>query len=225
MLNNSAFAALSLSITNKQEFRIIPAGHFSAVDGRPVGGVWSMTADMGAKMVATAQSRQIDYVIDYEHQTMLSETNGKPAPAAGWFKNLAWRNDGLYVIDARWTAQAKVMLDSEQYRFISPTFLYDKRTFEINGLLNISLTNVPALHGLTDLALLKIDNALPVANNFPPDWTERQIENFVRVFGEPSNLALLKVETSLPLDHKFPSGWTEQQMENFVRTFGDPSNF
>ena len=187
MINNIEFAALSLSIMNKQEFRIIPAGYFSGVDGRPVGGVWSMTAIMGAKMVAAAQSRQIDYVIDYEHQTMLSETNGKPAPAAGWFKNLAWRNDGLYVTDARWTAQAKVMLDSEQYRFISPTFLYDKRTFEINELLNISLTNSPALHGLTDLALLKAGNPLPLAHKFPPDWTEQQMENFVRAFGDPSN--------------------------------------
>jgi phage I-like protein len=148
------FSAFSLQVTGKQEFRIIPAGRFKASDGRPAGGMWSMNGANGAKMVDAAQRRQSDYVIDYEHQTMLSNTNGKPAPAAGWFKQLAWRDDGLYVIDARWTVAAKTMLDAEQYRYVSPVFAFDSKTFEIGELINIALTNEPALHGLTDLASL-----------------------------------------------------------------------
>jgi len=44
----------------------------------------------------------VDYVIDYHHQTLLAEKNGQPAPAAGWFDALEWREgDGLYAIDVR----------------------------------------------------------------------------------------------------------------------------
>lgn len=154
MKESRAFSALSLQVAGKQEFRIIPAGRFKSSDGRPAGGMWSMNGANGANMVDAAQRRQSDYVIDYEHQTMLSNTNGKPAPAAGWFKQLAWRDDGLYVIDARWTVAAKTMLDAEQYRYVSPVFTFDTKTFEITELVNIALTNEPALHGLTDLASL-----------------------------------------------------------------------
>lgn len=187
MLHATALSTISIPLAGKSEFCILPAGKFKAVDGRPTGGMWVMNAAIGENLVSEANSRKIDYVIDYEHQTMLAETNGKPAPAAGWFKNLAWRNDGLYVTDARWTAQAKVMLDSEQYRFISPTFIYDKITLEVTGLINISLTNNPALHGITDLALLKAGNSLPPVSNHPADLTEQQKEYFTRCFGDTLN--------------------------------------
>ncbi|WP_296505043.1 phage protease [Rhodoferax sp.] len=178
----TALSAIAIPLTDKSEFRILPASRFKAVDGRPSGGMWVMNAAIGAKLVSEANSRKIDYVIDYEHQTLLANTNGKPAPAAGWFKNLAWRDDGLYVTDTRWTAAAKAMLDAEQYRFISPAFLFDKKTFEVTGLLNIALTNSPALHGLTDLALLKLTNPL-MQGGQQPNLTAKDREIFKSVFG------------------------------------------
>lgn len=148
-------SALPLLGASKGVFRIIPAGSFKASDGRPVGGSWFLSESRGAAMVAAANERQSDYVIDYEHQSIESARNGKPAPAAGWFRKLEWRVNGLYVIDARWTAEARQMIDAQQYRFISPVFQFDPRTFEVLRLQNVSLTNDPALHGLTDLAMLK----------------------------------------------------------------------
>lgn len=147
-------SALPIQASDKA-FRIIPAGSFKAVDGRPVGGAWFLTAKRGAAIVEAANQRKGDYVIDYEHQTLECSKNGKAAPAAGWFHKLQWRDDGLYITDARWTAQAKQMIDAKEYRYVSPVFEFNPKTFEVLGLQNLALTNNPALHGLTDLAALK----------------------------------------------------------------------
>ncbi len=135
------------------EFRIIPAGLFSATDGRPHGlPGWQLNRLEALSIVKLAAARSGDYVIDYEHQTLNAASNGKPNPAAGWFKRLEWRDgEGLYVTDARWTERASAMISAKEYRFISPTFHYDK-SGHVLDIVNIALTNHPALDGLTDLA-------------------------------------------------------------------------
>ena len=107
------------------EFRLLPAGLFSAVDGRPHGlPGWRLTDETAQRIIKLAAARVSDFVIDYEHQTMNAGNNGQPAPAAGWFKRLEWRpGDGLYVTDARWTERATAMINAKEYRFISPTLL------------------------------------------------------------------------------------------------------
>ena len=218
MSNGIGFAALSLQITTKKEFRIIPAGRFKGVDGRPAGGSWVMTASNGAKLIEAAQSRQIDYVIDYEHQTMLAGTNGKPAPAAGWFKKIAWRDDGLYVVDARWTSAAKAMIDSEQYRFISPTFLYDSATLQVNGLHSVALTNNPNLHDLTDLSMMKLEHSAGADGRPLADLTARDRENLERVFGVAPET--LHADVMADKADFFAAGMTAQERQNFERVFG-----
>lgn len=152
-----AYAAFSsqLSTDSKSTFRIIPAGPFKASDGRPGnGGSWLLTPAIAQAMIQAANAAADDYPIDYEHQTLQAAKNGVPAPAAGWFKRLEWRADGLYVTDARWTARAKEMIDHLEYRFISPVFTYNPSTFVAQKLHSIALTNTPALPNLTDLATL-----------------------------------------------------------------------
>lgn len=135
------------------EFRIMPAGVFRAVDGRPHGlGGWQLCRDAALAIVRMADARSTDFVIDYEHQTLNTASNGQPAPAAGWFKHLEWREgDGLYVTDARWTERASAMIKAKEYRFISPVFHYDKYG-NVLDIINAALTNNPALDGLTELA-------------------------------------------------------------------------
>ncbi|KAB2928807.1 MAG: hypothetical protein F9K30_00225 [Dechloromonas sp.] len=134
-------------------FRIMPAGRFSASDGRPHGlQGWQLNRPEALSIVKLAAARFGDYVIDYEHQTLNTASNGQPNPAAGWFKRLEWREgDGLYVTDARWTERASAMIRAKEYRFISPTFHHDDAG-RVLDIINIALTNNPALDGLTDLA-------------------------------------------------------------------------
>lgn len=153
-LASAAFSS-QLSTDSKSTFRIIPAGAFKANDGRPGNGAsWLLTPAIAQAMIQAANTAANDYPIDYEHQTLQAAKNGVPAPAAGWFKRLEWRTDGLYVTDARWTVRAKEMIDRLEYRFISPVFTFNTSTFALLKLHSIALTNTPALPDLTDLAKL-----------------------------------------------------------------------
>lgn len=88
---------------------------FAATDGRPHGlPDWRLTGETALSIIKLAAARVTDFVIDYEHQTLKTGNNGQPAPAAGWFKRLEWREgDGLYVTDARWTERAAAIDKSE----------------------------------------------------------------------------------------------------------------
>ena len=109
-------------------------------------------------MVADAAARQVDYLIDYDHQS-LSPTAA--ARAAGWFRALTWKPDGLYVADPKWTDAARAMIAANEYRFISPVFTYDPTTLEVQSLKSIALTNTPALPQLTDLSQVALRLAAP----------------------------------------------------------------
>ena len=92
------------------EVQLLPAGEFSPIDGRPTPwGTWKLTDSNASSVVALANQRINEFVIDYEHQTQLADTNGQPAPAAGWFKKLEFRpNKGLWATDVRGTARARL---------------------------------------------------------------------------------------------------------------------
>lgn len=92
----------------------------------------------------------VELAIDYEHQTLNAETNGKPAPAAGWFKPEV-REDGLYATGVHWTDEASGYLKSRQYRYFSPVALLDAKTRKPTKLLPMALTNWPATKNLASL--------------------------------------------------------------------------
>ncbi|MBI3284039.1 MAG: hypothetical protein HYZ65_04190 [Burkholderiales bacterium] len=145
----TCLSVLAQPLTLSKEFRILPAGRFKAVDGRPGQDVyWNLSEASGRRLVAEAASRNQDYLIDYEHQSI----TGNTAPAAGWFNTLVWKPDGLYVQMARWTDAAKAMIIANEYRFISPVFTYSKDSYEVQSLTSVALTNTPALPQLTDLS-------------------------------------------------------------------------
>ena len=144
--SNPFVAVLTFEVGAADNFRILPAGEFRARDGRPANvKAWRMDATIAAKLIDQVAALGIDLVIDYEHQTLLAEKNGQPAPAAGWFSRLEWReSDGLYVVGAKWTGRAQDYIESDEYRYISPVFEYDKTGAPVR-LLHVALTNNPAL--------------------------------------------------------------------------------
>lgn len=141
----------------EKTIRLIPAGLFRATDSRPVGlSGWILNASNAAAIIKAAASRADDFVIDYEHQTMQASKNGQPAPAAGWFKRLEWREgQGLFAVDVRWVARASSMIIAREYRYVSPVFGFDAKTGEVQSLHSAAITNNPALDGLTDIAAAK----------------------------------------------------------------------
>jgi len=127
--------------------RLIPAGTFNAPRGALAGsGPWFLDEAAAKPIIERAAARSTDIVIDYEHQTLLSEENGKPAPASGWIDRttLEWRADGLYG-RVKWTAPAQAAIDADEYRYLSPVFPYDPKTGTVLDLIHVGLVNNPAI--------------------------------------------------------------------------------
>ncbi|MBI2313577.1 MAG: phage protease [Betaproteobacteria bacterium] len=153
-----ALAACALELSAAPELRILPAGTFRARDGRPKEApAWRLDRALAEALMRQVAARGDRLVIDYEHQTLNAEKNGQPAPAAGWFKTLEWRDPathgeaaGLYATDVEWTGRARAMIEAGEYRYLSPVFGYDA-TGAVVDLMMAAITNAPALDGLDEL--------------------------------------------------------------------------
>lgn len=156
----TAVAALSIQIADRtgKVIQLLPAGRFSSVDGRPASmaacAEWVLDAANAQELIAAAAARGNPAVIDYEHQTLMKDKNGQPAPAAGWFKTLEWREGvGLFAIDVEWTpAAAQQILDGE-YKFISPVIRFAPDTGRVTGLMMAALTNYAGIDGMQQATL------------------------------------------------------------------------
>jgi phage I-like protein len=122
---------------------LLPAGRLELLD-RPE--PLQVDPESLASLVAAFRSRGVDLVIDYEHQSL----QGRQAPAAGWIKDLEGRPDGLWA-RVEWTSQAREYLRNREYRYFSPVLQLDPETRKPLALMQVGLTNVPAIKRLPPL--------------------------------------------------------------------------
>jgi phage I-like protein len=124
--------------------KLLPAGTFTARDGR---GPFT-TGDRAAmeKILADtlAYSGATELVIDYDHQSQFGavEGVGGVAPAAGWIKELQVRDDGIYG-RVEWTEKAAAAIKANEYRYLSPV-MYHTKSGKVLILQSAALTNTPA---------------------------------------------------------------------------------
>lgn len=208
---------VDLAVGAPTSFRIIPAGEFRAVDGRPAEcAAWVCLEEDGRRIVAELNARTSPRVIDYEHATLRAKATGGKAPAAGWFKAAEWRPDGVWLVDVDWTALAAQEIADKTYRLVSPVFSYDPQTGRVQQLLHAALTNDPGLDGLTDLAALAADFFQPPTT--PEDSmdllkkllaalglqeTATETEALAAVAGLKTNVAALTAQVATPDPAKF----------------------
>lgn len=136
-------AELNASAADETWLLLIPAGTFSGRDGR---GPYQAGDLVSLQRIADTTRRyagKTDILIDYEHQSRNALENGKPAPAAGWIKEVEARPDGLYG-RVEWTANAAAAIKAKEYRYISPVYFHTKAG-EVLALQTVALTNVPNL--------------------------------------------------------------------------------
>lgn len=179
-----SIAALSFALSPSGDgaMQIFPAGQFSAPRGALRGhGPWRLDADTAARLIAAVASRANAINIDYEHQTLLAKENGQPAPAAGWIAPdaLEWRDDGLYARQPEWTERAAAYIQAGEYRYVSPLFTYDAATGEVLDLINVALTNNPAIDGMQALTLAAASALTPLT----PLPTENPMEKLLELLG------------------------------------------
>lgn len=140
--------------------RVLPDGEFDAIDGRPgnVEGVkakkWVMNAKTAQDVIANFTALGLKLVIDYDHQTLRSASNGQPARAAGWITALEYVPGKGLIASVEWTEDGGEAVAEREYLYLSPVFHYSKETGEVSVLHSVALTNTPALNSLGEIAAL-----------------------------------------------------------------------
>lgn len=125
---------------------LMPAGSFTAVDGRS----WVLkdAAAVIAASLAGAAGNMLP--LDYDHGMDLAAPKGGQAPASGWVTALDLRADGIWG-KVEWTEAGARSVAAKEYRFLSPSFLHAKDG-TVTRILGAGLVNRPALHQLAQLA-------------------------------------------------------------------------
>jgi phage I-like protein len=126
---------------------LIPAGKFSAVDGR---GPFENHDPDSIVAASVAKMPQVGLVLDYDHSTDLAAPEGRPAPAAGWIKQFKIEHGAIFA-RIEWTCDAAEALKGKKYRYVSPVFEHSKDG-KVERILRAALTNNPALINLPALA-------------------------------------------------------------------------
>ncbi len=167
------------------EIHVAPLGKYK---GHPQGEFEVTPADIET-MIRNFKSLKNDVVIDYEHQTLNSSDNGRPAPAAGWVKDMQARDNGLWGTTLEWTKNAQDAIANKEYKYLSPVFMLhapDPKTGKDMGfyLHSVALTNTPFFRG--DLEALW--NSIQITDN------QQQEESNVNLEQALAEIARLKRE-------------------------------
>ncbi|MGH1460994.1 MAG: phage protease [Neptuniibacter sp.] len=154
-----AVASLSLEYDIEADgwCQLLPAGYFKAVDGRPhdvPDGQWFINEGIAERLISDAKNRVNNLLIDYEHQTLNADSNGQPAPAAGWIIDIEWREGSGLWIKPKWTARAKEYIQNDEYRYLSAVFPYNTETGEPLSLHSAGLVNRAGIDGMASVEAL-----------------------------------------------------------------------
>jgi len=146
-----AACTFELPTDNLAWVQVLPAGLFKLSDGRKMNVPhWHIDAASAKTLIAKFNARKNPLVIDYEHQTLYKEKNGKPAIAAGFIRELQWREDSGLWAKAEYNPRAKKYIEEGEYRYFSPVFEHDAHG-TVKTLLMGALTNDPAIDGMAAL--------------------------------------------------------------------------
>ena len=166
-VSGERLAVLDAQLTPQGDgwYQLLPVGPFKARDGRPfdvASGHWQLDGQIAAALIARAKALGQDILIDYDHQTLKTDQNGQPAPAAGWYNadEIEWREGLGLFIKPRWTERAAALVAAKEYRFLSAVFPYDAQGRPLE-LRMTAITNDPGVVGMQALAAL---SALPASS-------------------------------------------------------------
>ncbi|MGL6004477.1 phage protease [Aeromonas sobria] len=166
-VSGERLAVLDAQLTPQGDgwYQLLPVGPFKARDGRPfdvASGHWQLDGQIAAALIARAKALGQDILIDYDHQTLKTDQNGQPAPAAGWYNSdeIVWREGQGLFIKPRWTERAAALVAAKEYQFLSAVFPYDAQGRPLE-LRMTAITNDPGVVGMQALAAL---SALPASS-------------------------------------------------------------
>lgn len=184
--------------------RLMPPGpEIKGRDGRS----WRM--DDPASLVAAFNSDSRDIPLDFEHSTELQAPKGLPAPAAAWFKELKVDADGGISGRADWTQAGRNAVESKEYRYISPVFVFDRATGRVVRITSAGLTNQPnlrleALNHIQAHKQTHDEREAPImkrvieALGLPPEADEEKALNAVSTLKAKADAQILSLDKYVP---------------------------
>ncbi len=113
--------------------------------------------ERAAKLVMAAFAKKGSRLtMDYEHQALNAPENGKEAPNScySWTPEIRTNSDGkpeLWATNAKWTDKAAGHIKAKEYLYFSPAFETEKDSMRVARIVNMALTNIPALDNLEPL--------------------------------------------------------------------------
>lgn len=202
-----AACSAALDTSGTAAVQIFPAGQFS-IPRRPLqgDGGYRLDAAAAAALIAKIAALKTDILIDYEHQTLLGDKNGKPNPAAGWLSRdpsaWEWRDgEGLFHLRPQWTAAAAAAIRNDEYRYLSAVFPFDPTTLCPTNIYHVALTNTPAIDGMAPV--MAALSARFDADMTPPHLTpenpvdEKLNQKLAGLLGLPLAATSVQIEAAL----------------------------
>lgn len=117
-------------------------------------GVFQFTDRSAALLMADQAARNVKFAFDLDHLSMRSDLPEHARRAVGWHR-IEIRDGALWATECEWAPHVREGLEAKppSWRYYSPVFNFDPETREILRYMSCALTNSPATHGATDLAL------------------------------------------------------------------------
>ena len=156
---------------------LLPAGVFYGRDGR---GPFRLDDPTAVIESTIALQMNAGLPIDYDHATDFGAPEGRPAPAAGWIRELEVRGGAVWG-RVEWTARAANSIVAREYRYVSPVFQFDPKDGSVTRLLRAGLTNNPNLH-LTAIAASRM--AAADARDLPMEFPTQELRELLNLGGD-----------------------------------------
>ena len=190
MKNSLLIIANNINIKGvPDEIKILPLGFVKSQKGD-----FYIDENSYYSMKNQFKNRNIDLVIDYEHQTL----KDVQAPAGGWIKELILKRDGIYA-KVEWTQRAKEYLQNKEYRYLSPVVLVTKTDKKAVTLHSVALTNTPAIDGM-EAIINSMNNTIEGVENMDGLEETKKADNLNKTTELSENLFTVAVELGLKKD-------------------------
>lgn len=145
------------------EFQLFPAGKFKTKKGE-----FLFDEVAQASVLKAAAEHGADFSIDFNHAS-LNPNHPNPSEAlkaAGFFR-VEVREAALWAVNVRWTEAAAESIRKREIGFISPAARIDPETGRVLSIINIAVTNTPAMNSLQPLLAASITGPAPEKEEKP----------------------------------------------------------
>lgn len=175
----SASTPADAATTAPEWIELLPAGVFYGRDGR---GPFRLDDPTAVIASTTALQMNAGIPIDYDHATDFGAPEGRPAPAAGWIRELEVRGGAVWG-RVEWTARAQSSIVAREYRYVSPVFQFDPKDGVVTCLLRAGLTNNPNLH-LTAIAASRTAAANNQTKDEQMEFPTQELRDLLNLEGD-----------------------------------------